>query len=219
MFFSLAGNLNSLAIDGVCGQTHLPHATFSHAQSLHSTDDMWFKAQVVKFELRSSHFSHASWLTLCCTRHWAPTSPVLFSSTSPTPGRLSTHPLIHCEDPRQDGTSSEYQHLTWTNLLVLSLSGPELVTIAWHVWSHTIITHVNSNHIVMWEIQHNNADWTVSGLPFCRRSRDSQSASGGLDVQETYTSLTQLNGSWSHFSWCRFTHGWNSRAWSLGVCL
>ena len=40
------------------------------------------------------------------------TSPVLFSSTSPTPALLSTHPKIHCEDPRQDGTSAEYQPLT-----------------------------------------------------------------------------------------------------------
>ena len=45
-----------------------------------------------------------------------------------------------------------------TNLLVLSLSGPEHVTNAQHVWSHTLITHVNSNNIVMCEIQHNNAD-------------------------------------------------------------
>ena len=40
------------------------------------------------------------------------TSLALFSSTSPTPGLLSTHPLIHCEDPRQDGTSAEYHPLT-----------------------------------------------------------------------------------------------------------
>ena len=96
-----------------CLQIHLPHATSSHAQSFHSTNNMWLKAQVVFFELRSqnTHFIHASWLTLCCTRHRAPTSPVLFSYTSPTPCLLSTHPLIHCEDPRQDGTSSEYQPL------------------------------------------------------------------------------------------------------------
>ena len=40
------------------------------------------------------------------------TSLVLFSSThSPTQGLLFTHPSIHCEDPRQDGTSAEYQPL------------------------------------------------------------------------------------------------------------
>ena len=35
--------MNSLAIDGWCRQTHLPHATFSHVQTLHrthSTDNM-----------------------------------------------------------------------------------------------------------------------------------------------------------------------------------
>ena len=43
--FSLAGNSNSLAIDGWCRQIHLPHATFSHVQSLHSADDMCSLAQ------------------------------------------------------------------------------------------------------------------------------------------------------------------------------
>ena len=27
--------------------------------------------------------------------------------------------------------------------------------------------------------------------------------------------LTQFNGSWDYFSWCRFTHGWDSSSWSL----
>ena len=47
----------------------------------------------------------------------------------------------------------------WTTLLVPSQNGPELATNAQHVWFITFITHVNSNNIVMWEIQHNNADW------------------------------------------------------------
>ena len=37
------------------------------------------------------------------------TSPVLHSSTSPTPDLLSTHPFNHCKDPRQHGPSAEYQ--------------------------------------------------------------------------------------------------------------
>ena len=47
--------LSSLAIDWVCRQMHLPHATFSHEQSLHSTDDMcaW-----LKFELRPKRGFH-----------------------------------------------------------------------------------------------------------------------------------------------------------------
>ena len=60
--------------------------------------------------------------------------PVLFSSTSPTPGLLSTHPLIHCEDPRQDGTSVEYQPLTGyepkrieLNWTLFNLSNQEIV--------------------------------------------------------------------------------------------
>ena len=41
---SASRKVNHLAIDGVCRQIHLPHATFSHVQSLrgsHSTDDMY----------------------------------------------------------------------------------------------------------------------------------------------------------------------------------
>ena len=39
---------------------------------------------------------------------------------------------------------------------------------------------------------------------------DSKSTSGGT--------LCVL-GRWNHFSWCRFTHGWNSSSWSLGFGL
>ena len=40
------------------------------------------------------------------------TSPVLLSSSSPNPDLLSTYPIIHCEDPRQDGTSTEFHSYT-----------------------------------------------------------------------------------------------------------
>ena len=40
------------------------------------------------------------------------TSPVLLSSSSPNPDLLSTYPIIHCEDPRQDGTCTEYSSST-----------------------------------------------------------------------------------------------------------
>ena len=70
----------------------------------------------------------------------------------------------------------------------------------------------------------------VSRLRFCRRPwrlkvdirwnfvhfRKPYICANKLDVLETDISFTQLNGSWSHFSWCRFTHGRYSRAWSLG---
>ena len=59
---------------------------------------------------------------------------------------------------------------------------------------------------------------------------DANSTSGGLlctygshafvpvswDVQETDINFSQLTGSGDNFSWRRFTHGWNFRAWSLG---
>ena len=109
--------VNSLAIDGGCRQRRLPHATFSHVQSLHSTHDMcaW-----LKFELRPQNI-HSS------TRHVSPCASQhtedhhKFSLTyiscvtvvlSPKPDLLSTHPVTHCKDPRQDGTSAEYQPLT-----------------------------------------------------------------------------------------------------------
>ena len=46
--------------------------------------------------------------------------------------------------------------------------------------------------------------------------RKSHVCASKLDVQETDLSLTQLNRSWGYFSGCRFTHGRNSHAWSLG---
>ena len=40
------------------------------------------------------------------------TSPVLLSSSSPSPDLLFTYPLIHCEDPRQDSTSTKFPSST-----------------------------------------------------------------------------------------------------------
>ena len=37
---------------------------------------------------------------------------MLLSSSSPNPDLLSTHPFIHCEDPRRDGTSTEFHSST-----------------------------------------------------------------------------------------------------------
>ena len=45
------------------------------------------------------------------TSSLSPTSPVLLSSSSPNPDLLSTH-FIHCGDPRQDGTSTEFHSST-----------------------------------------------------------------------------------------------------------
>ena len=107
----------------ICVQMHLPHATFSHAQSLHSTDDMcaWLKELAgLKFELSPKIGFHphvmlhlAPHKTLnTSTSSLLTTSPVLHSSSSPTPDLLSTHPFTHCKDPRQDGTSTEFQSST-----------------------------------------------------------------------------------------------------------
>ena len=51
---------------------------------------------------------HASCFTWGLTVHRTPAQVVLLSSSSPNPDLLSTHPLIHCEDPRRDGISTEF---------------------------------------------------------------------------------------------------------------
>ena len=45
--------------------------------------------------------------------------------------------------------------------------------------------------------------------------RKSNICANKLDVQETNLSFTQFYGSWSNYSRCRFTHGWDSRSRSL----
>ena len=110
----------------------------------------------------------------------------------------------------------------WTNLLVLSLRGPEPVTHAWHVWSRTFITHVNSNNLFSCGKYSTTMQIRIiSGLRFCRRSRrlkinirwtpvhfrKSHVRGNKLDVQETNFSLTQFYRSWNNFSRFRFTIG------------
>ena len=58
--------VNSLAVDGWCRQIHLPHATFSHVQSLHRTAQM----------------TCVHWLKLCAEKAFL--HP-----------RITVHPLLH----------------------------------------------------------------------------------------------------------------------------
>ena len=46
------------------------------------------------------------------TSSLSPISLVLLSSSSPNPDVLSTHPFIHCEDSREDSTSTEFHTST-----------------------------------------------------------------------------------------------------------
>ena len=103
---------NFLEIDGRCRQIHLPHATFSIAQSLHrshSTDDMCMYIGSRRV-VRRNTFRHPrvmSHLLMHATLgtsspSLSSTSPVLLSSSSPNPDLLSTYSIIHREDPRQD---------------------------------------------------------------------------------------------------------------------
>ena len=91
-----------------------------------------------------------------------------------------------------------------------------------HMWIHTILSC--GKHCKTMQIG------TVSGLWFCRRPwrlkinirwtlvhfPKSHVRANKLDVQEANFSFTQFNRSCDYFSWCRFTHGWDSRSRSLG---
>ena len=117
-FTALQSELGALT---KCAQIHLLHATFSHVQSLHrrhSTDDMCTLAQVQVVRRKTSlhprvmvrPLLHATLSTSSPSLSSA--SLVLLSSSSPNPDLLSTYPIIHCEDPRKDGTSTEYSSST-----------------------------------------------------------------------------------------------------------
>ena len=104
-----------------CRRMHLPHATFSHAQSLHSTDDMcaWLKfVLLTTCALGSSHSStrHVSSCASQYTEHQHKFSLTYLSCAAvfylSDPDLLSTHPFTHCKDPLQDGISTEHQSST-----------------------------------------------------------------------------------------------------------
>ena len=87
-------------------------------------------------------------------------------------------------------------------------------------------------NLVMWENPHNSADWDcfrTLTLPETLKTQKRlwvESCESldvtcfvpihQLDVEETNFGLTQFDGIWNYVSWSRFTHGWNSRSWSLG---
>ena len=62
----------------------------------------------------------------------------------------------------------------WTNLLVRSQSGQNLVTNAWRVWSRTFIIQVNTSNIVMSETLQNSADWDCFKTPILQETLKTQ---------------------------------------------
>ena len=108
-----------------CGKIHLPHATFSHVQSLHrshSTDDMcaWLKGlDKVMSELCAKNLHSSTRHVQSCASQYIEhqhkfsltyiscVTFVYLSSSRPV-----VHASIHCKDPWQDGSSTEYQLLT-----------------------------------------------------------------------------------------------------------
>ena len=117
--FSACRQLNSLAIDLVCTQIHLPHATFPHAQSSHSAHSTFItcsslaQGQGLSAQNTISHprmINHfAPHLTRnTSTRSFSPSSPLSLSSSTPRPDLLSPTPSIHCKDPRKGGSFPEH---------------------------------------------------------------------------------------------------------------
>ena len=123
-------------------------------------------------------------------------------------------------------------NVPWTNLLVLSQNGLELVTNAQHVWSHTLFIQVHTEQychvgkiaqqcrlglfvdsVFAGDLEDSkiNIRWTLVHI------RKSHVRANKLDVQETDFSFTQFNRSWNYSPRCRFTHGWNPSSWSLGI--
>ena len=82
----------------------------------------------------------------------------------------------------------------------------------------------------MWEIRLNNADWDCFKTPILRETlktrNQHQEDSCAIFGSHTFVPMTWMcmkQASVSHsstsgdnFPWCRFTHGWYSRSWSLG---
>ena len=91
-----------------------------------------------------------------------------------------------------------------------------------HMWIQTILLCVKNSTTT--------PDRIVSRFWFCGRPwrlevnmrrnsvhfRRSNICTNKLDMQETYFCFSQFYRSWNNFSGRRFTHGWDSRAWSLG---
>ena len=109
---------------------------------------------------------------------------------------------------------------------------PNLVTNAWCVWSLTFIIQVSTGNIVLWETQHNNADWDCFKIlllqetlktqnlhqeelcVFSEVERSCQEVGRARNKPQFHTVLKKLR--WV-FLGCRFTHGWDSRSRSLGL--
>ena len=118
-----------------------------------------------------------------------------------------------------------------TNLHEQSQDGQELVTDGEQDWSHTFITQVTTDNIVMWLTRLNIADWFF----FFRNSniwrpwgleiklgwtimflRKPTICRPQLHVQETNVNIPQFWIIWNHFFECWIAHGWTACSRSLG---
>ena len=109
----------------------------------------------------------------------------------------------------------------WTNMFVRSQNGQNLVTNVWRVWSLIFTTHVNSNNIVVWEIQPNNVDLDCFKTLLHEKTLKIQNPLQEvhyvfLEVIHLFQLVRCVTNrlqfctalqSWNHFSRCRFIHG------------
>ena len=88
----------------------------------HSTDDRCARPKLVIHPRVMFHLAPHSTLNIG-TSSLSPTSPELLSSSYPNPDLLSAHAIVHCEDPRRDGTSTEFHFSTVRRKVAIQLQG------------------------------------------------------------------------------------------------
>ena len=145
-------------------------------------------------------------------------------------GRIVTSMLSNCSEMPFLGTNWKtwYSMVSEKNLQDQSLNGPKHVTNDYLVWSPTVIIHLSTNSIVMWETLPNNADLGLfEDFDFAGDPEDSKSTSGGtLCIFRSHTFVPirwmckkQTSVSHrirNHFIGRRIEVGWYTRTWFMG---
>ena len=106
----------------------------------------------------------------------------------------------------------------WTNLLVRSPNGQNLVRNAWRRQCFDVGNTAQQCRLGLFQDSDCPRDlWRLKiNIRRCLvHFQTSHVCANKLDVQETDFSFTQFHRSWNHFSRCRFKHGRYSRSHSL----
>ena len=124
LFFACR-KVTSMAVDRWVDRftCHTPHFHMHSHSTVQMTCVHWLKGPESsrRVVLRETFLHPRVMSHFWCTRtlstsfpSLSSTSPVLMSPSSPKPDLLSTYPIIHCEDARQDGTSTSFHSCTET---------------------------------------------------------------------------------------------------------